>query len=60
MHAKANDHTQWDAQDWSALDYSSQFDRTSKTEVIRCPKRYVAREVYSIIRKPNQILAKAA
>ena len=32
----------------------------SKTEVIRCLKRYVAREVYSIIRKPNQILDKAA
>ena len=32
----------------------------SKAEVIRCLKRYVAREVYSIIRKPNQILVKAA
>ena len=32
----------------------------SKVEVIRCLKRYVAREVYSIIRKPNQILVKAA
>ena len=32
----------------------------SKTEVIRCLKRYVAREVYSIIRKPNQIIVKAA
>ena len=32
----------------------------SKIEVIRCLKRYVAREVYSIIRKPNQILDKAA
>ncbi len=32
----------------------------SKTEVIRCLKRYVAREVYSIIRKPNQILQNAA
>ena len=32
----------------------------SKIEVIRCLKRYVAREVYSIIRKPAQILDKAA
>ena len=32
----------------------------SKIEVIRCLKRYVAREVYSIIRKPYQILDKAA
>ena len=32
----------------------------SKSEVIRCLKRYVAREVYSIIRKPAQILEKAA
>ena len=32
----------------------------SKGEVIRCLKRYVAREVYSIIRKPAQILEKAA
>ena len=32
----------------------------SKVEVIRCLKRYVAREVYSIIRKPAQILEKAA
>ena len=32
----------------------------SKIEVIRCLKRYVAREVYSIIRKPNQILDTAA
>ena len=32
----------------------------SKIEVIRCLKRYVAREAYSIIRKPNQILVKAA
>ena len=32
----------------------------SKAEVIRCLKRYVAREVYSIIRKPAQILEKAA
>ena len=32
----------------------------SKIEVIRCLKRYVAREAYSIIRKPNQILEKAA
>ena len=31
----------------------------SKVEVIRCLKRYVAREVYSIIRKPAQILEKA-
>ena len=27
---------------------------------LRCLKRYVAREVYSIIRKPAQILEKAA
>ena len=32
----------------------------SKSEVIRCLKRYVAREVYSAIQKPNQILEKAA
>ena len=32
----------------------------SKVEVIRCLKRYVAREVYSIIRKPAQTLEKAA
>ena len=32
----------------------------SKTEVIRCLKRYVAREVYSIICKPHQIIDKAA
>ena len=32
----------------------------SKIEVIRCLKRYVAREVYSIIQKPAQILEKAA
>ena len=32
----------------------------SKIEVIRCLKRYVAREVYSIIRKPAQVLEKAA
>ena len=32
----------------------------SKTEVIRCLKRYVAREVYSIIQKPYQIPDKAA
>ena len=32
----------------------------SKTEVIRCLKRYVAREVYSAIQKPNQILDKVA
>ena len=28
----------------------------SKIEVIRCLKRYISREVYSIIRKPTQIL----
>ena len=32
----------------------------SKSEVIRCLKRYVAREVYSIIHKPAQIANKAA
>ena len=32
----------------------------TKIEVIRCLKRYVAREVYSIIRKPIQIVDKAA
>ena len=32
----------------------------SKREVIRCLKRYVAREVSSIIRKPAQMLEKAA
>ena len=32
----------------------------SKSEVIRCLKRYVAREVYSIIQKPAQIVTKAA
>ena len=32
----------------------------TKIEVIRCLKRYVAREVYSIIQKPNQILDEAA
>ena len=32
----------------------------SKIEVIRCLKRYAAREVYSIIRKPAQILDTAA
>ena len=32
----------------------------TKREVIRCLKRYVAREVYSAIRKPAQILEKAA
>ena len=32
----------------------------SKSEVIRCLKRYVAREVYSIICKPAQILVEAA
>ena len=32
----------------------------SKREVIRCLKRYVAREVYSAIRRPAQIVDKAA
>ena len=32
----------------------------TKREVIRCLKRYVAREVYSAIQKPTQILDKAA
>ena len=32
----------------------------SKREVIRCLKRYVAREVYSAIQKPAQVLDKAA
>ena len=32
----------------------------SKREVIRCLKRYVAREVYSSIRRPAQIVDKAA
>ena len=32
----------------------------SKREVIRCLKRYVAREVYSIIQKPAQIVDRAA
>ena len=32
----------------------------SKIEIIRCLKRYVAREVYSIIRKPAQLIEKAA
>ena len=32
----------------------------SKRDIIRCLKRYVAREVYSIIRKPAQILDTAA
>ena len=32
----------------------------TKREVIRCLKRYVAREVYSAIQKPDQILEKAA
>ena len=32
----------------------------SKSEVIRCLKRYVAREVYSIIQKPAQIVTRAA
>ena len=32
----------------------------SKRDVIRCLKRYVAREIYSAIQKPTQILAKVA
>ena len=32
----------------------------SKRDVIRCLKRYVAREIYSVIQEPTQILAKAA
>ena len=32
----------------------------SKSEVIRCLKRYVAREVYSVIQKPAQLIEKAA
>ena len=32
----------------------------SKIEVIRCLKRYVAREVYSIIRQPAQLIENAA
>ena len=32
----------------------------SRREVIRCLKRYMAREVYSIIQKPAQIVDKAA
>ena len=32
----------------------------TKTEVIRCLKRYVAREVYSILRMPAQLLENAA
>ena len=32
----------------------------TKIEVIRCLKRYVAREVYSILRKPAHLLEKAA
>ena len=32
----------------------------SKSEVIRCLKRYVAREVYSVIQKPTQLIEKAA
>ncbi len=32
----------------------------SKAEVIRCLKRYVAREVYSAIQRPDQILVQAA
>lgn len=32
----------------------------SKIEVIRCLKRYVAREVYFIIRRPNTMLERAA
>lgn len=30
----------------------------SKSEVIRCLKRYVAREVYSVIQKPAQLIEK--
>ena len=32
----------------------------TKIEVIRCLKRYVAREVYSILRRPTQLLENAA
>ena len=32
----------------------------TKTEVIRCLKRYVAREVYSAIQRPNRLLDQAA
>ena len=32
----------------------------SKRDVIRCLKRYVAREIYSMIQNPAQILVKAA
>ena len=32
----------------------------SKRDVIRCLKRYVAREVYSAIRRPAKTLEKAA
>ena len=32
----------------------------SKRDVIRCLKRYVAREVYSAIQEPAQILDEAA
>ncbi len=32
----------------------------SKSEIIRCLKRYVAREVYSAIQKPAQLIEKAA
>ena len=32
----------------------------SKVEIIRCLKRYVAREIYSMIQNPAQILVKAA
>ena len=35
-------------------------ERMSKIEVIRCLKRYVAREVYSAIQKPAQMLENAA
>lgn len=31
-----------------------------KREVVRWLKRYVAREVYSVIQKPDQIVGKAA
>ncbi len=32
----------------------------SKTEVIRCLKRYVAREVFSALQDPAEIIARAA
>ena len=40
--------------------YMRRTEGMSKTEVIRCLKRYVAREVYSAIQKPNQMLDKVA